>query len=41
MLSSWKNFLHGYKSIVGNAYYAKITRLVADIESRGRYAEVV
>ena len=41
MLSSWKNFLHGYKSVVGNAYYAKITKLVSDIESRGRYAEVV
>jgi TP53 regulating kinase-like protein len=41
MLPSWKNFLHGYKSIVGNAYYAKITKLVSDIESRGRYAEVV
>jgi len=41
MLSSWENFLHGYKSIVGNAYYAKITKLVSDIESRGRYAEVV
>ena len=41
MLSSWKNFLHGYKSIVGNAYYSKITKLVSDIESRGRYAEVV
>jgi TP53 regulating kinase-like protein len=41
MLSSWKNFLNGYKSIVGNAYYAKITKLVSDIESRGRYAQVV
>lgn len=41
MLSSWKNFLHGYKSVVGNAYYVKITKLVSDIESRGRYAEVV
>jgi len=41
MLSSWKNFLHGYKSVVGNAYYTKITKLVSDIESRGRYAEVV
>ena len=41
MLSSWKNFLRGYKSIVGNAYYSKITKLVSDIESRGRYAEVV
>ena len=41
MLSSWNNFLRGYKSIVGNAYYVKITKLVSDIESRGRYAEVV
>ena len=41
MLSSWENLLCGYKSIVGNAYYAKITKLVSDIESRGRYAEVV
>jgi len=41
MKSSWKNFLYGYKSIVGSAYYAKITKLVSDIESRGRYAEVV
>jgi len=41
MLSSWKNLLCGYKSIVGNAYYTKITKLVSDIESRGRYAEVV
>jgi TP53 regulating kinase-like protein len=41
MLSSWKNFLNGYKSVVGQAYYAKITKLVSDIESRGRYAQVV
>ena len=41
MQPSWKNFLNGYKSIVGNAYYAKITKLVLDIESRGRYAQVV
>ena len=41
MQSSWKNFLTGYKSIVGNAYYTKITKLVSDIESRGRYAQVV
>ena len=41
MLSSWKNFLNGYKSIVGQAYYTKITKLVSDIESRGRYAQVV
>ena len=41
MIPSWKNFLCGYKSVVGNSYHAKITKLVSDIESRGRYAEVV
>ena len=41
MVSSWKNFLNGYKSVVGSAYYTKITKLVLDIESRGRYAQVV
>lgn len=41
MQSSWKNFLYGYKHTVGNAYYTKIIRLVSDIESRGRYANVV
>ena len=41
MIPSWKNFLYGYKSVVGNSYHAKITKLVSDIESRGRYAEVV
>ena len=41
MKPAWKNFLLGYKSIVGNAKYVKITKLVSDIESRGRYAEVV
>jgi len=41
MMSSWKNFLSGYKSVVGNSYHVKITKLVSDIESRGRYAEVV
>ena len=41
MQYAWKNFLLGYKSIVGNVYYVKITKLVSDIESRGRYAEVV
>ncbi len=38
---TWKNFLTGYKSVVGNANYIKITRLVSDIESRGRYAAVI
>ena len=41
MASSWKNFLNGYRSVVGYAYYTKITKLVSDIESRGRYAQVV
>ena len=41
MKQAWKNFLQGYKSAVGNAKYVKITKLVSDIESRGRYATVV
>ena len=41
MIPAWKNFLLGYKSVVGNASYVKITKLVSDIESRGRYAQVV
>ena len=41
MKHAWKNFLTGYKSIIGNAKYVKITKLVSDIESRGRYATVV
>ena len=40
MQSAWNNFLLGYKSIVGTLYYTKITKLVLDIESRGRYAKV-
>ncbi len=41
MLTSWKNFQSGYRSIVGTAYYNKIIRLVSEIEGRGRYARVV
>ena len=41
MTHAWNNFLLGYKSIVGTSYYAKITKLVSDIESRGRYAKVI
>lgn len=41
MIPSWKNFLNGYKSVVGRAYFNKITKLVLEIESRGRYAQVV
>ena len=38
---AWKNFLVGYKSVVGNSKYLKIINLVSEIESRGRYATVV
>ena len=41
MEPAWKNFLIGYKSIVGNVNYVKVTKLVLDIEHRGRYAAVV
>jgi len=41
MESAWKNFLSGYKSVVGSVNYAKIIHLVSVIESRGRYATVV
>ena len=41
MQSSWKNFLLGYKSIVGTSKHAQILHLVSEIESRGRYATVV
>jgi TP53 regulating kinase-like protein len=41
MQSAWKNFLIGYKSIVGISHHTKIVNLVSDIESRGRYAQVV
>lgn len=41
MQSSWKNFLLGYKSIVGASKHAQILHLVSEIESRGRYATVV
>jgi len=38
---AWKNFLVGYKSVVGISKYLKIINLVSEIESRGRYATVV
>lgn len=41
MESTWKNFLSGYKSVVGSVNYTKIIHLVSVIESRGRYATVV
>jgi TP53 regulating kinase-like protein len=41
MESTWKNFLLGYKLVVGSTKYIKITQLVSVIESRGRYATVI
>lgn len=41
MKKAWSNFLSGYKSVVGLPYYNKVTNLVSEIESRGRYARVV
>lgn len=41
MKSAWRNFLSGYKSVVGSTNYVKIINLVSVIESRGRYATVV
>jgi TP53 regulating kinase-like protein len=38
---SWNNFLKGYSKSVGEKYCKKIIKLVAVIESRGRYATVV
>ncbi len=41
MKQAWKNFLVGYKSVVGTSKFLRITNLVLEIESRGRYATVV
>ena len=41
METAWKNFLMGYKRVVGNSKYLQIKNLVSVIESRGRYAKVV
>ena len=41
MKKAWINFLSGYQSVVGKNRYLRILNLVADIESRGRYATVV
>lgn len=41
MKQAWKNFLSGYKSIIGTSKFLKIINLVSVIESRGRYATVV
>jgi TP53 regulating kinase-like protein len=41
MRQAWKNFLDGYKLVIGTSKYLKIINLVSIIESRGRYATVV
>ncbi len=41
MKKAWPNFLKGYKTAVGYERFNKVTNLVAVIESRGRYANVV
>lgn len=41
MKKAWKNFLDGYRTIVGTSTFNKVSNLVSIIESRGRYATVV
>ncbi len=41
MKECWKNFLSGYKLVVGTSKLLQIKDLVSVIESRGRYATVV
>jgi TP53 regulating kinase-like protein len=41
MKQSWKNFLIGYRLVIGPAKFLQIKKLVTQIESRGRYATVV
>lgn len=41
MEPAWNNFLAGYEYETGRQYSATITRLVSEIEGRGRYARVV
>ena len=41
MEKAWKNFMIGYKSVVGSSQFHKVSNLVSVIESRGRYANVV
>lgn len=38
---AWNAFARGYSSIIGKTKFVAISRIVADIESRGRYATVV
>ncbi len=39
--AAWRSFVRGYVSVIGRPGYARISKIVADIESRGRYATVV
>lgn len=39
--AAWNSFASGYVSVIGKAKFAKTSKIVADIESRGRYATVV
>lgn len=41
MQRAWKSFLEGYRAVVGPRRHLTILKLVAVIESRGRYATVV
>jgi len=41
MKQSWKNFLNGYRLVVGTSKFLQIKKLVSGIESRGRYATVI
>ena len=41
MEPAWRGLLAGYSTAVGSERRARITRLVSDIERRGRYATVV
>lgn len=41
MEPAWNNFLAGYESVTGQPRSVMITKLVSEIEGRGRYARVV
>lgn len=41
MDAAWRAFVSGYRSSAGAARLATVLRTVADIEARGRYADVV
>lgn len=39
--AAWKSFVSGYAPVMGRARFAAISKIVTDIEGRGRYATVV